>query len=144
MRLRESQIHPPGKESSRIGPRTNFLPIERRISQAVRSRVYRDEVPAKVEIPLECRLTTFIQDCSNQVRVNLPALGAITARQRGSTAPSPVFMRKASRSYDARPASVKRVGSSVASNCRLMDCPRAMSASRAVGIESCLKSAVAE
>lgn len=55
------------------GPLTDFPAIERRVSQAVRSRVYRDKVPSEVEIPLESRLTAVIQHCSNRVRVSLSA-----------------------------------------------------------------------
>jgi hypothetical protein len=55
------------------GPLTDLLAIEHCVSQAVRSRVYRDEVHSEVEIPLESRLTAVIQHCSNRVRVSLSA-----------------------------------------------------------------------
>ena len=111
---------------------TNLLAIESCVPKAVRSRVYRNKVPAEVEVPLEGGLTVRIQDCSGLVPVIQQSEST-----REPAAPSPVFIRKTSRSYDTRPASVNRVRSSVASNCTLMDCPLAISASRAVGMESC-------
>ena len=85
------------------GPLTDFPAVERRVSQAVRSRVYRDKVPSEVEIPPESRLTTVIQH-SNRVRVSLSTPRRSDHNEqhpRGAAAavPSPVFMRKTSRSY---------------------------------------------
>jgi hypothetical protein len=72
----------------------------------------RDKIPTKVQILLECRLATIIQDCLNQVRVDLPAPGSNHSKCIPKPREAPPYllllMKKTSKSYDARPTGEAR------------------------------------